>query len=208
MAKLQTDELNSQEFDAEEYIRDFFKPMRISDDRKEDRVEASKDIRDSLLFLFTLIAVMADYADTDWDAIESQFGSELSRIISLHGRGGQYMDAYIADKVREFVSATKDNIGDDPYWLSDERATAEAVNEANDIVGYKELRKAIDNGYTFKKWVTQNDARVRKSHFKMEGKTVPIKDFFVLDKGRMLYPHDFVNCPEETFNCRCAVVFL
>ena len=206
--KLQTDELNSQEFDAEEFIRDFFKPMRISEDRKEDRVETTKDIRDSLLFLFTLIAVMADYMETDWETIETQFGNDLNRIIATHGYASPYMNEYVASKISDFITTTKNNLGDDPYWLSDERATAEAANEANDIVGYKEVRKAIDKGYTQKKWVTQNDIKVRPSHMKMEGKTVPIKDFFVLDKGKMLYPHDFVNCPEETYNCRCAVVFL
>lgn len=208
MAKLRTDELNSQEFDAEEYIREFFKPMRISDERKEDRVETSKDIRDALLFLFTLIAVLADYVDADWDMVEIQFRTELTTIITTHGRDGKYMEAYVTDKVSDFIRTTRDNVGDDPYWLSDERATAEAVNEANDIVGYKEMRDAIDNGYTRKKWVTQNDLKVRRSHMKMEGKTIPIKDFFELERGRMLYPHDFVNCPEETVNCRCSLVYL
>ena len=209
MATLRVDELNSPEFDADEYIQEYFKPMQISDEEKEDRVDTSKDIRDVLLFLFTLIAVYAQYGDTDWDNIEYQFRSDLERIINTHGRNTPFMQAYIYDKVSEFIGATKDNISpDDPYWTSDERATYEAVNEANDIVGYKELQKAIEDGYTLKKWLTQNDTRVRKSHVKMEGKTIPIKDFFVLDKGRMLYPHDFVNCPEETFNCRCACKYL
>jgi len=205
MAKLQTDELNS--FNAEDYIRDFFEPMQISDERKEDRVETSKEVRDALLFLFALISAYSEYT-VNWDVIEAQFGAELTRIIAAHGFDSAYMNAYIFDKVAEFISATRDNIGSDPYWLSDERATYESVNEANDIIGYKEMRKAIEDGYTRKKWVTQNDSRVRYSHRKMEGKAIPIREFFVLEKGRMLYPHDFVNCPEETYNCRCALIFL
>jgi len=209
MATLRVDELNSQEFDAEAYIREYFKPMPISDEEREDRVETSKDIRDALLFLFALITAYSEYGNVDWDNIEFQYRNELERLINTHGRNTQFMQAYIYDKAAEFIGATKDNYyPDETYWTSDERATFEAVNEANDIVGYKELQKAIENGYTLKRWLTQNDAKVRKSHIKMEGKTIPIKDFFVLDKGRMLYPHDFVNCPDETYNCRCAAKYL
>ena len=41
----------------------------------------------------------------------------------------------------------------------------------------------------------------------MEGKTVRITEYFDLDKGSMLYPHDYFNCPEECPNCRCAVIY-
>ena len=84
----------------------------------------------------------------------------------------------------------------------------EAVNDANDVVGYEELQDAIVNGYRYKRWVTENDSRVRKSHRKMEGKTIPITEYFELDKGQMLYPHDWNNCPDECFNCRCAAKYL
>ena len=37
--EMKIDELNSPEFNAAEFIRDYFKPMPISDEQKEEREE-------------------------------------------------------------------------------------------------------------------------------------------------------------------------
>ncbi|MCR5249641.1 MAG: hypothetical protein K6E50_03450 [Lachnospiraceae bacterium] len=96
----------------------------------------------------------------------------------------------------------------DPYWTSDERATNEAVNEANDVVGMEELQQAIEDGFTHKIWKTENDARVRKTHRAVEGKKIPIRDMFEVGNGLMRYPHDWYYNPKECYNCRCALVFV
>lgn len=207
MATLRIDEIRSPQFDAETYIQTYFRPMRISQERKEEREEASHTFRDTLLFLFALITAYRDYGNIDWEVIETQFRIDFEQAVTRYSRNTPTMQAYVEEKVSDFINTTKEQDLNDPYWTSDERATMEAVNEANDVVGYGELQKAIEAGYKYKTWRTERDNRVRKSHVKMEGKTIPITEYFDLDKGSMLYPHDYFNCPEECPNCRCAAIY-
>ena len=205
MAMLKTDELNS--FNAADFIRNYFKPMPITDKQKEEREDVSFDMRDALLFLFALINIFGDYDAIDWIAVEEQFRIEFSNAANKRAESDKWLEDYIFIKVSDLINITKEQDLDDPYWLSDERATMEAVNEANDIVGHNELRQAIKAGYKFKTWRGKMDAKERISHVKMEGKTVGITDYFYLDKGKMLYAHDWLNCPNECYNCRCATVY-
>ena len=208
MATLQTDELNSQEFDAAEYIRNYFKPMEISDERKKVREEAAEDFRDVLLFLFALISAYSDYGTIDWIAIEEELRVELESAATKYARDSQALKNYVAVKASDFVSVTKEHNLNDGYWTSDERATMEAVNEANDVVGYEEWQKAIDDGFTYKVWKTENDRRVRKTHIRVEGKKIPIRDMFEVGDGFMRYPHDWYYNPKECYNCRCACIYV
>ncbi len=67
MATIRIDEVNiPQSFDAEQFIRDYFKPMRISEERKEIREEAARDFRDFLLFILALIATESSYDSLNW----------------------------------------------------------------------------------------------------------------------------------------------
>ena len=203
---LRIDEIN-QPFSADTFINTYFRPMRISEERKEKREDAAHSFNDTLLFLFALISAYQTYG-VDWEVIEYQFRIEFEQAALRYSRNTPYLQAYIDEKTSDFIDTTREQDLSDPYWLSDERAAMEAVNDANDVVGYEELQDAIDNGYRYKRWVTENDSRVRKSHRKMEGKTIPITEYFELDKGQMLYPHDWNNCPDECFNCRCAAKYL
>jgi hypothetical protein len=209
MVTTRIDEINTpQSFDAEQFIREYFKPMRISKERKEIREEAARDFRDFLLFILALIATESAYNVLNWAYIEEQFRREMEQRALEYARRSQELEDYIAEKASDFVRVTQEKDLSDPYWTSDERATMEAVNEANDVVGYEEFQEAIDNGYKYKRWRTENDNRVRKSHRKMEGKTIPITDYFVLDKGILMFSHDWLNCPEECYGCRCATEYL
>lgn len=209
MATLPIDEIRKPEsFDFETFVATYFRPMKISRERREEREEAARSFNDTLLFLFALIAAYQNYGDIDWEVVEREFRLEFEMTVMKYSRNTPMMDAYVAEKTSDFIRVTRENDLSDPYWLSDERAGMEAVNDANDVVGYEELQEAIDNGYKYKRWRTENDSRVRKSHRKMENKTVPITDYFVLDKGQMMYPHDWENCPDECYNCRCAAEYL
>ena len=82
------------------------------------------------------------------------------------------------------------------------------MNDANAVLGYEELDEAIENGYKYKTWKTELDARVRKDHRSMEGKKVKIDDYFVLPDCMMLMPHDDVNGTEkQVCGCRCSLKY-
>lgn len=205
---LRIDELNKPVFDSEKFIEQYFEPMEISEEQKEERKKASRDFRDFLLFLFALLSVQIEYESTDWSYFEAQFIVELTREAAKYARMTPLLENYIAEKAADFSDITRDHLGDGEYWTSEERATYEAVNEANAVLGYEELEKAKDDGYQYKIWLTERDNRVRKDHNKMEGKKIKIDDYFIFPDCMMLMPHDDVNgTPAQVDGCRCSLKY-
>lgn len=198
------DEVNIPQWDFEKYIEEYFAPMRINEEEREQRKQASRDFRDYLLTLFLLIGIQSEYIAVNWTVIEEEMRIEFERAALRYANNSQMLRDYIADKASEFVRITKENIDKGEYWVSDERAAYEAVNEANEVFGIDDYETAIESGMKYKTWRGMMDSRERKSHVAMEGKKIPIEDYFVLEKGLMLYPSDFEHCPAESYNCRCV----
>lgn len=208
MATLRIDEINKGSFDYAKYIDEYFEPMDISEEQKDERRKASRDFRDFLLFLFTLLAVQDEYSSIDWAYFEAQFVIEFERNALKYARDTDLLKEFVREKAEDFTRITREHYGEDSYWTSDERATYEAVNDANAVLGYEELEEAKDNGYKYKTWKTELDNRVRKDHRSMEGKKVKIDDYFVFPDCMMLMPHDDVNGTEkQVSNCRCSVKY-
>lgn len=197
------DEVSIPQWDFEKYIEEYFAPMRINEEEREQRKQASRDFRDYLLTLFLLIGIQSEYIAVNWTVIEEEMRIEFERAALRYANNSQMLRDYIADKASEFVRITKENIDKGEYWVSDERATMEAVNEANEVFGIGAYQDAVESGMKWKEWITQRDPLVRKSHREVDGKKIPINDYFVLEKGLMLYPSDYLNCPAETYGCRC-----
>ena len=64
-----------------------------------------------------------------------------------------------------------------------------------------------DTGLTlYKKWDASNDSRTRDTHRKADGQIVKQTEKFRVGNDRLDYPRDPSGSPEETINCRCAVV--
>lgn len=97
--------------------------------------------------------------------------------------------------------------------MSNDRATLVSVNEANSILGYRQLQEAKERGYTIKTWITEGDRKVRKTHREVDMQEIPLFDYFVVGNSLMLFPHDNVSEygrnaeAKEIVNCRCSVVY-
>lgn len=195
----------------EEEIKRYFSVMDISDEQKEEREQAAKDLFPIFLFLFALIDYALEY-DLSYDYVLTQFRIEFGTVAY------QYYDdaeAYIDRITKEVLDATLEDKGvlsslkDDDYWTGADRALELGENEANSLLNYQELKKAIQNGYTKKQWVTERDNRVRNSHIEKEGKTIPINEFFKFADCEMLCPHDVVNgTARQVSNCRCSLRYM
>lgn len=206
---LNIDELNTPSFNSEIYIVDYFKPMRISKEDKEIRRQAARDFRDYLFDLFLFLGLQSEFLSVNWAEIEDQMRIEFARAANLYANNTPMLQAYIADKASDFVRITRENMDKGEYWTSEERATYEAVNEANEVLGLQEFQTAIEQGKKYKVWHGMMDAKERKSHVKMEGKKIPINDYFIMEHGILLYPGDYYNGePEEVANCRCSLTFV
>lgn len=96
------------------------------------------------------------------------------------------------------------------YFDSEDRAEFIAEDEANSIEGYEDFLVALMRGFTTKTWNTMQDKRVRDTHVRAEGQTVPIGEFFHVGNAMLMFPRDTVNgadYPEELVNCRCWLTF-
>lgn len=90
------------------------------------------------------------------------------------------------------------------WYLSMDRATFIAENEANDMMEYEGYLDAIEAGMTQKKWCTVGDNRVRDAHADTEGQIVDIDEYFLVGGEYGLFPGDTEHLSaENTVNCRC-----
>lgn len=84
-------------------------------------------------------------------------------------------------------------------------ATADALSHAN-LLSAKEV--AREYGLTLKKvWVSTEDSRVRPTHKKANGQTVPIDEAFLVGGYRLQRPNDNLGHRSETVNCRCVMIY-
>ena len=105
---------------------------------------------------------------------------------------------------RDVLMATSDS-----WYLSQDRITYNAENEANTVMNYKDYTEARGTK-KYKTWYTEMDDRVRPTHVPLEGETVPIDDLFVVGAALMRYPKDVeyaADHPEEIVGCRCSIEY-
>lgn len=187
----------------------YFDEMELTEEQKKQRINLAKDLENDMLFFFSLILVLKEYSYTEFqfaiDSLLTQYKAHL----------GQYMDIdeYINDRVNQFATDTLETTQkhiDDDWFTSNDRAMLIAENEANASWNYEDYRNAIKQGKTKKKWITMRDKRVRHTHQKLDGKTIPINSIFLIGNSEMYFPKDESFYPEttETANCRCSIKYL
>ena len=204
------------EFDYEEYLDDYFDPMELSEEEKEDRKDTAREIRDVMLWWLLLLSMYVRFGISyDEDNMRGQLRSRLSSVIYSHSTADAYLLQYIdklttdvADTTFKRVEEKKETIKEDDYIFSDQRATEIGANEANSIGNHEDYLKAIEDGKNYKKWVAFKDNRVRKDHERMDDKKIPIKSYFKFPDCKMLYAHDEVNgTARQCTNCRCLTKY-
>lgn len=200
------DELNTLSKPPKEY----FGEMDLTKAQIEERIQFTEDAKEEFLLSMELMSTMSDYGGIDYDRAKRQLEDRLALLIDTYVTMDAYLRQYASDSAQNFVDATRRNV-DKEWYFSEDRALYNAENSANDTLNYKDYVKAIEDGYTHKKWLTERDPRVRKTHAKLEGKTIGIMDYFVVGNALMRFPKDYelaYDAPEETVNCRCAIKYL
>lgn len=203
------DEINSISEDEILDISSYFDEMELSDEEKEQRKEFSESMADVMLFIFALFSVMRQYDYINKSYIVGQLKQKYSDVVLQYMDIDKVVDDYIQRFSEEIVDTTL-KYPDKEYYLSNDRATLVSVNEANSILGYRQLQEAKDRGYTSKTWITEGDRKVRKTHREVDMREIPIDEYFLVGDSLMMYPHDNVTFdidPKEVINCRCSVVY-
>lgn len=196
--------------DIDKWLDEFYEVMPISDERKEKRKSVAKQIREAILFLFSLMYTMAENNSWNYDIALSAFRMEFRNVIVNYVKIDLFMENYIQEFTQKYLDITIEHLSKDDasFFVSDDRATIGGANESNSIIGYEELEEAIKDGSTMKRWRTQRDNRVRHTHREMEGKTIPIDDYFIVGGSALLYPRDPEGEEKEIAGCRCALEYL
>ena len=193
---------------SEEYT-EYFSDMDLTEEQKQERVSFSEDTEEVLLFLMALFAVMIDFDNIDEEMLTETLTMQFRAVVvSYMGTTDEYIDLYIQNFANDFIRATIDNL-DNEWYLSNDRAMFDSENEANTVLNYKDYLTAIASGKTQKTWITYGDNRVRKTHRRLDGKTIPIKSLFEVGDSFMRFPKDtkYFAKPSEIIGCRCSTSY-
>lgn len=194
--------------------------MELPEAEKKKREQIARDLEEVFIILFLVIA-----ADYELDRLEEKeyYIDFLGRYYEETAR--KYLEekevlfvVLVAALLEDIVETTLEHIregdtqdlSDNEYFLSNDRALDLAENGANIIADYGDYENAVENGYSKKQWLTMRDSKVRDTHVLMEGKTIPINDYFDVNGSKMRYPHDLSMNPDiaEVSNCRCVCHYI
>lgn len=200
------DELNTLSTPPEEY----FGVMDLTDVQIDERIRLTRDANEAILYAMTLISLMSERGEIDYEFVRSRLENELLGVLGAYVAIDDYIKGYVSEYTRTFAENTRKNITKD-WYMSEDRALFNAENTANDALNYGDFQDAIAAGYTRKKWVTERDNKVRDTHRQVEGEIIGIDEYFLVGGSLMRFPKDYElawDAPEETVNCRCTMKYL
>lgn len=189
---------------------EYFGNMDLSEEQIEKRVKYTKKASELFDVILILLLTMRERGNIDYSYARSMLETWLMSLINESVTPDDYLIDYAFDTAYNFIEATQNHI-DEEWYLSSDRALFNAENSANDVFNHSEFTEAIEQGKTHKKWVTEKDNRVRKTHRELDDKVIPIKDYFRVGFAQMRYPKDYEYAelfPEELVNCRCTIKYL
>ena len=202
------DELNNitpRVIPAEEYFAD----MDLDEEQIEKRIEYTKKANEIFDLILVLLLTMREDGYYEYDYVFDSLQARLTVLINEYSVLDTYLIEYISELSDTFIEVTKNHI-DEAWYLSEERSLFNAENSANDVFNYNEYKDAIRSGKKRKTWITERDKRVRDTHREVDGKEIPIMDFFTVGGVKMRFPKDMeyaFDVPRETVNCRCTIKY-
>lgn len=208
------DELNELGNSIEvEDIVEYFSKMDLTEEQRKEREEMADKLNNYLLIFLNLIAVQIEYSKFNREYLITTLENEFSKIVAETVALDDYLKRYINHFSSNYVDTTYIHLMKDAeteWWTSTERALFTAENESNGVLNYSDYLKAIENGYTKKKWITEKDNRVRKTHRPLNNQIIDIKKPFQVGNSLMMFPKDtsYFASEREIANCRCSVKYI
>lgn len=203
------DELNNLNRKAED-PEVYFKSMELSETEKKRRIEYTNKAKEIFDIILILILLSDERGSSFFTSLRDRLEASLLELISEYTQPDDYLIDYATDTAYNFVDTTEKHI-DEEWYTSADRSLFNAENSANDVLNYDLYQKAIIEGKTHKKWITEKDNRVRKTHKPLDGKTIGIKELFYVGGVPMRFPKDYEYAeafPQEVINCRCSIKYL
>lgn len=189
-------------------FREYFGDMDLSEEQIEERISLSEDLEEVMLFLLILIGMMKQSNSIDAGYAAYELSEQCKNAVSRHMPLDAELNRHIDSFAQETVRTTIENI-DDGWFLSNDRATLIAENEAQSDLNYADYSVAAESGKTRKQWVDVRDRKERETHREVGGTVIPIDDTFVVGNSLMRFPKDTSLGAEmkEIANCRCTIKY-
>ena len=204
------DELSNLTTKKAEEPEEYFKKMDLNKEQVQKRLDYTKKANDLFDVILILLLTMDERGETNFYYARNMLETWLLSLIAEYTTPDDYLIDYATDTAYNFVDTTVRHF-DDPWYTSSDRALYNAENGANDVLNYSEYQEAIEAGKTHKRWITENDNKVRETHRELHRKELPIREFFQVGVAQMRFPKDYEKAsmfPEELVNCRCTIQYL
>ena len=204
------DELSNLTTQKAEPPKEYFGKMDLNEEQVEKRLQYTKKANELFDVILILLLTMNERGETNFFYAKSLLESWILSLVAEFTTPDDYLMDYATDTAYNFVDTTNKHI-DEPWYTSSDRALYNAENGANDVLNYTEYKEAIEAGKTEKRWITEKDNRVRKSHKAVTQKPIPILEYFRVGMAQMRFPKDYelaAAFPEELVNCRCTIEYL
>jgi hypothetical protein len=147
--------------------------------------------------------------DMDEDEVAMAVLAGLAMFPEINTTTRRQLEKKITDGMGSGMSV--DDIADELKSVFDtsikSRARLIATNTVVFGVNEGQMAVAKKQGYRYKVWMSQRDAKVRVTHTHADGQARPIMDPFLVGGYLMMHPGAFTASIKETANCRCTLVF-
>ena len=185
---------------------EFFGEMHLTSTQKQKRKKTAEKMQEIMEWLLAIVYYymsggVYDYMDAIAEAEQS-----YKDLVRDTGVSDSFVNNHISMTVTSVVSTMEKN-PDNIYNFTNDRARMIAENEANSIWNDAEFEEALRSGKKYKTWHAIIDKRTRDTHKEVNGKTIPITEYFIVGNSLMLFPRDSNAEDEEVVNCRCSLSY-
>lgn len=183
-------------------ISQFFGEMNLPEEEEERRIKLAENLEVMMLTFFELVMMYGGVTPDNYDYLSGCLMNLYQQNLLVYVPIDEYLMTKTAVFADEVTRTTQDH-ADDEWYFSDDRALLIAENESQGTWEYEEFAQAVEAGKTRKTWVAIIDKVTRQWHREVNGKTIPIDDYFEVGMDRMLFPGDINASPENLVSCRC-----
>ena len=183
-------------------INQFFGEMNLPEEEEERRIRLAENLEVMMLTFFELVMLYGGVTPDNYDYLSGYLRDLYQQNLLVYVPIDEYLMTKTAVFADEVTRTTQDH-ADDEWYFSDDRALLIAENESQGTWEYEEFAQAVEAGKTRKTWVAIIDKVTRQWHREVNGKTIPIDDYFEVGMDRMLFPGDINASPENLVSCRC-----
>ena len=187
-------------------INQFFGEMNLPEEEEERRIRLAENLEVMMLTFFELVMLYGGVTPDNYDYLSGYLRDLYQQNLLVYVPIDEYLMTKTAVFADEVTRTTQDH-ADDEWYFSDDRALLIAENESQGTWEYEEFAQAVEAGKTRKTWVAIIDKVTRQWHREVNGKTIPIDDYFHVGSDLMLFSGDMNASDENLANCRCHTVY-